>query len=104
MADKSLLMDNRSADLLLAYAALVAQIGRGDHVSLQAIGIDGQEVEVGFLLNSGTVMLIESSTSTLPAPDNHAGIEYMQQQLDSYGLDGHDDPHPFELDSDADQA
>jgi hypothetical protein len=85
MADKSLLIGDDAADLLLAYAALIAQIGRGDQVSLHAIGADGDEVTVGFLLNSGTVLLIESSTgSTLPEPDNSDAIEYMSTQLDRY--------------------
>jgi hypothetical protein len=84
MADKSLLIGDEAADLLLEYAALLAQIGRGDSVKLRAIGADGDEVTVGFLLNSGTVLLIESSTSGLPEPDNGEAERYMRSRLDSY--------------------
>jgi hypothetical protein len=95
MAEKSLLVGDQAADLLLEYAALLAQIGRGDSITLNAYGVDGAEVRVGFLLNAGTVMLIESSTSTLPEPDNEAVVAYMRQRLASYRLpssvDGDDD-------------
>jgi hypothetical protein len=84
MADKSLLVGDEAGDLLLKYAALLAQIGRGDSVQLRAIGIDGDEVTAGFLLNSGTVMLVESSSSRLPEPDNREAVRYMQERLDSY--------------------
>ncbi len=85
MADKSLLVGNEAADLLMQYAALLAQISRGDAINVSAIGVDGELVEVTFLLNSGTVLLAESSTSGLPEPDNAAVITYMRGQLDSYG-------------------
>jgi hypothetical protein len=84
MADKSLLIGDEAGDLLLEYAALLAQIGRGDSVRLRAIGADGDEVVAGFLLNSGTVMLIETSSSTLPEPDNSESVDYMRKRLDSY--------------------
>ena len=95
MAEKSLLIGDEAADLLLSYAALVAQIGRGDHVSIRAIGADGDEVTVGFLLNSGTVLLIETSTgSTLSEPDNRDAIQYMSERLASYSDVG-DELHLF---------
>jgi hypothetical protein len=86
MADKSLLIGDEAGDLLLEYAALLAQIGRGDSVRLKAIGIDGDEVTAGFLLNSGTVLLIETSNSRLPEPDNGEAVRYMRSRLDSYNV------------------
>jgi hypothetical protein len=88
MADKSLLVGTEAADLLLEYAALIAQIGRGDSVVLRAIGVDGEPVEVTFLLNSGTVLLAESSRSDVPEPDNREAVEYMRGRLESYGPQG----------------
>ena len=110
MAEKSLLIGDEAADLLLEYAALVAQIGGGDKVSLRAIGADGDEVTVGFLLNSGTVLLIETSTgSALAEPDNHESIEYMRARIDSYS-DSYSDSdsdsdhrHPFNIVEDHDE-
>lgn len=86
MADKSLLIGDEAADLLLEYAALLAQIGGGDAVRVHAIGADGDPVTVGFLLNGGTVLLIETSTSTLPEPDNSEAIAYLRGRLASYGV------------------
>jgi hypothetical protein len=97
MADKSLLIGDEAADVLLEYAALLAQIGRGDSVRLRAIGADGDEVTVGFLLNSGTVLLIESSTSTLPEPENGDPVAYMTARLDSYKPEGGGPEGPWAL-------
>jgi hypothetical protein len=94
MADKSLLIGDEAADLLLEYAALLAQIGRGDSIRLRAFGADGAEVTAGFLLNSGTVMIVESSPSTLPEPDNSDCVLYMRTRLESYRTVG--DGPPFE--------
>lgn len=88
MADKSLLVGDEAAGLLMRYAALLAQINRGDSLDLSAIGVDGEQVHVTFLLNSGTVLLAETSRSDLPEPDNSHAIRYMRGELDSYGRDG----------------
>jgi hypothetical protein len=83
MADKSLLVGDDAADLLLEYAALLAQLGRGDSVSLRAVGADGDEVTAGFLLNGGTTLLVESTRSSLPEPDNERAVEYMRGRIGS---------------------
>ena len=94
MADKSLLIGDEAADLLLSYAALVAKVGGGDEVRIRAIGVDGDEVTVGFLLNSGTVLLIESAGDAVKEPDNADAVAYMSSRIASYrGLD--DEISPF---------
>lgn len=99
MADKSLLIGDEAADLLLSYAALVAKVGGGDQVQIRAIGADGDQVTVGFLLNSGTVLLIESAGSALPEPDNSDAEAYMRDRMASYhGID--DEISPFNTVSD----
>ena len=87
MADKSLLVGTEAADLLTQYAALIARIGSGDAVTLRAVGVDGEEVEATFVLNSGTVLIAESSRSALPEPDNSSAVEYLRDRLASYGSD-----------------
>lgn len=88
MAEKSLLLGNEAADTLVEYAALVARTRSGDSVSLRAIGVDGAEVEASFLLNSGTVLLVETSTSQLPEPENADVVAAMRRKIDSFeGLD-----------------
>lgn len=95
MADKSLLIGDDAADLLLSYSVLIAQLKSGDEITLHAIGADGDEVEAGFLLNSGTVMVIETSTSMLPEPDNASSMAYMREQLDRYSPTN-ETPSPFD--------
>jgi hypothetical protein len=88
MADKSLLMGDEAADTLVKYAAMVAQIGGGDAVTLRALGMDGEDVSVSFLLNSGTVMLSESTFSNLPEPDNSEPVAYMRSRIGAFESPG----------------
>ena len=85
MAEKSLLVGTEVADLLTQYAALLAQLRGGDAVTLRAYGIDGEEVEATFVLNSGVVLMAESTRSPLPEPDNSAAVAYLRERLDSFG-------------------
>lgn len=84
VADKSLLVGDLAANLLLEYASLLAQIGSSDTVKLRAVSGDGDEVVVTFLLNSGTVMVAESTHSSLPEPENSEAEAYLRKRLDSY--------------------
>jgi len=84
MADKSLLMGDTVADLLAQYAALMAKVSSGDTVRVNAIGDDGDPVEVTFVLNPGTVLLIESSHGTGEEPDNREAEEYIRDRLDRF--------------------
>ena len=85
MADKSLLVGNEAAESLVQYAAVLARADSADSVTLNAIGIDGAEVQAMFLLNSGTVLLAESSTSGLPEPDNADVVQYMRDRIAQHG-------------------
>lgn len=86
MAEKSLLIGDEVADLLLAYAAVVAGTGTGDHITVHGIGTDGEQVAAQVLLNSGTTLVAESSTSLLPEPDNDEVTLYLRARLRFYGL------------------
>ncbi len=92
MAEKSLLVGDAAADALVRYAALVAQLGGGDSVELAAIGVDGEMVTASLLLNSGTVLMAESTRSELPEPDNTGVTEYMLKRLRSYGTSDLEEP------------
>jgi hypothetical protein len=81
-ADKSLLLGDEAAELLVSYAALLGRKSSADDVTLNAYGSDGDPVEVTFLLNSGSVLVVESSESAVPEPDNHSGIDYMRDRMD----------------------
>jgi len=84
IADKSLLVGNAVADALIRYAALLGQRNSADTVTIRSIGVDGEQVDAVFLLNSGTVMMAESTNSTLPEPDNSDALAYMHDQLQRY--------------------
>ena len=89
IAEKSLLIGDDAADTLVRYAAVLGSTSSADSVSIRSIGVDGEEVEATFLLNSGTVMMVESTTSSLPEPDNTDALHYMGDQIsrrESYDL------------------
>jgi hypothetical protein len=82
MADKALLVGDLAADTIVEYAALLAQQNSGDTVELHAVSGDGDEVIATLLLNSGTSLMVETTTSTLPEPDNTAAISYMRGKME----------------------
>ena len=86
LAEKSLLIGDEITDLLLAYAAAVSGAGSGDHVTVHGIGVDGEQVAAQILLNSGTTLIAESSTSSLPEPDNDDLAVHLRDRLRFYGL------------------
>jgi hypothetical protein len=80
--DKSLLMGDDAADSLLEYASLLAQDSSADTVTVQAVGPDGNTVDVALLLNSSSIMAVESTNSTMDAPENTEAVRYMQERID----------------------
>jgi hypothetical protein len=84
MADKSLLMGDTVADLLAQYAALMAKVSSGDIVTINAFGDDGDPVEVTFVLNPGTVLLVETSHGHQEEPDNAEAESYIRDRLERF--------------------
>jgi hypothetical protein len=82
LAEKSLLMGDDIADCLLEYSRLLGQDSQVDAVTVRAIGPDGNTVDVSILLNSGTTLVIESTNSTVEAPENHEAVRYVQSRID----------------------
>lgn len=105
--DKSLLVGDAVADTLLEYAALLTREASGDTVTVSAVSSDGDEVEASFLLGPGTTMMAETSTTSLPEPENADVVEYMKAAMtrlrvhptalpgDLEMLAGYDDPTAF---------
>jgi hypothetical protein len=83
MAEKNLLIGDEAAELLIEYAALLARNDEADTVELSAIGQDGDPVEVTFLLNSGTVLLLESSYANFAEPDNADAEDYLRSRIEA---------------------
>jgi hypothetical protein len=74
-ANKSLLVGDEVADLLLQYSARLASSGSADTVEVHAIGSDGNDVTATFLLGEGAPLMAETSTTQLPEPDNTVAVQ-----------------------------
>ncbi len=80
-ANKSFLLGDEAADLLIRYAAALASAKLGDTVPLNAIGSDGDEEVVQMLLDTGAPLMVESASSALPEPDNAEAVEYIRDAM-----------------------
>ena len=81
IACKPLLVGDAVTDELLRYAVLLGKVGSADCVLVHGIDAKGEEVEASLLLNPGTVMMAESTTSKLPEPDNSDALAYLHERL-----------------------
>jgi hypothetical protein len=86
VADKSLLIGDEIADALIHYAAHLGRISSADDVPVRALGVDGEEVRLLLLLNSGVTLVAESTDSLLPEPDNADAVAYIAQRLADFEL------------------
>lgn len=80
--EKSLFIDDLSADCLLAYLSALSDAQRSDVVRLRAVGVDGNEVEASVFLNAHTDLVSETATAELRPLDNARSIEYMQRKTE----------------------
>ncbi|MEV8214674.1 hypothetical protein [Leifsonia sp. NPDC077715] len=79
--EKSLLVGDEAADLLMSYATVLGRNASTDSVTLRAIGPDGNETDATFLLNPSTTMVIESTNGSGSEPDNEFVNEYMRRGI-----------------------
>ena len=93
IADKTLLVGDEVAELLLRYGALLAQLRSGDSVSVRATDADGNDVTAGILLNSGTALVVETATTRLPEPDNAEVEQYLRSRIASYDMPAPESGH-----------
>ncbi len=80
--EKSLLMGDEIADSVLEYARLLGAEAGTDTVTVHAIGADGNTVDVALLLNSSSVMVVESTNSDVEPPDNDEAARYVHERID----------------------
>lgn len=81
--EKSLLMGDDAADTLLEYARLVADNDRADTVTLHAVSPDGNTVEASFLLDTSTILMVESTNSNMEPPDNSEMLADLRDRIDA---------------------
>jgi hypothetical protein len=79
-AQKSLLVGDEAADVLLQYAAFLAANGSADNVEIRGVGVDGEEVVATLVLGNGIDLMAETTRSVLPEPDNSAALAYMRER------------------------
>ncbi|MDH2443384.1 hypothetical protein QDR37_05440 [Amnibacterium sp. CER49] len=84
VAQRSFLVGNGVAALVLEYAALLGRIRGSDIVRLAALDEDQEaRVSIALLLNAGTQLLAEDAGDG-PEPDNGSAERYLRGRLDAY--------------------
>jgi len=83
VGEKALLMGDDAADTLMEYARLLSDTSAADTVTLRAISPDGNTVDVAFLLNASTVMLVESTNTDVDPPANEEAVQEMRDRIDA---------------------
>jgi hypothetical protein len=81
-ADKSVLTGDEVADVLVRYAAVLAETGHADTVSIDAVGTDGDAVTTTFVIGSGTNLMVETTNSSLPEPNNARTVAVMTEKIE----------------------
>ena len=81
LAGKSLFIGDDAARAVLEYATALADRGRADQVTVRAIGDDGNEVQVSFVLDSGAVISAETTNATIEAPDNDFVVADIRRRI-----------------------
>lgn len=81
-SERSVMVGDEVADLLMTYAKLLARTNSADTVDLTTITPNGVEVTATLLVGPATIMMAESSNSTLPEPENSVAVEYLTAQID----------------------
>lgn len=79
--DESIRVGDEVADVLLDYAAALADEGRSDHVTLQVILRDGSLRHAKILLNAGSNLLSKDADDQREEPDNTSAMQYMRERM-----------------------
>jgi hypothetical protein len=79
--EKTLFVGDEAGETLLEYAGLLGNEGRADTVHMTCIGSDGNTIEATFLLNSGTLLVSESTNTEINEPDASDAIAYMRERI-----------------------
>lgn len=74
-------MDDEAADCLLEYACLLADSSAADAVTVRAISPDGNTIDAAFLLNASSVLMVESTNSSVPVPESREAVAYMRRRI-----------------------
>jgi hypothetical protein len=80
-ADKNFLVGDNLADAIIEYATALGERHTADSIDINAIGADGDEVSATLFLSTGVPLVAETTTSTLPEPNNDETVAYIEARL-----------------------
>lgn len=80
-ADKTLLVGDDAADTIVEYPTVHANAEAADNIDLDGYGSDGQDITSSFVLNSGTVLMAETTHLSIPERDNSAAVAHMRERI-----------------------
>lgn len=80
-SNRTLLMGDDAADALVEYSALIARRDSADIVALRAVGADAEEIDATFMLGSGTILMAQSTHSTMEEPENSEAVIKLRQKI-----------------------
>jgi hypothetical protein len=97
---KDLLVGDALGDALTEYAGIVARVGSGDRVKINAYSAIGELTEVTVVFTSASAIVAETVHSDIPEPENERATEYLRQRsraiMDpSTALEESDDEHAW---------
>jgi hypothetical protein len=93
-SEKSLLVSDEAADLVLEYASALSNRGESDTVQIVAFGADGDEVTATLLLGQGAPLMAESVTTSMSEPDNSDMVGYVRGRLETFASPPQAQPDP----------
>jgi len=93
-SEKSLLVSDAAADLVLEYASALSNRGASDTVHITAFGADGDEVVATLLLGQGAPIMAESVTTSMSEPDNSDTVDYIRSAMQRFASPPHAQPDP----------
>ena len=80
--ERTWLVGDTTADILLDYAAALARGGSAEHVALQVLDVNGAAEEVEFLIGPATMMTAEPAQKEFDDPDNGEAERSMRSRTD----------------------
>lgn len=93
--EKSLFLDDATADALLEYAVLLAEAQRADAVTVPGYATDGMRVDVTLVLSGAVALVAETTDVADPPAVDHPWLSELRSRIVRLA-----DPPPLQADSD----
>ena len=80
-AEAGWLVGDDAAQAIVDYAVALGRTSSADSIEFCALGPQGQEEKVTFLIGPATMMTVESTDSALDEPENSSAISTIRERL-----------------------